>query len=381
MLKLFCFLLVLWNERTLAVPLVQTPGVSEVVKIPTMGSFKASQVPPQTNCPQNQLGLVPLTGLVDGGSLIVASGTKKLLTTSSLLGFNGVLNRITISSNSSLVFDDINMNLKVREIVVNEGGYLTMGSDSCRILSKINITFYGSSATSTHSDPSTSSAITTTPSKGLLIYGTASIHGKYYHPTWTRLATTAKNKTSTLRLQDNVNWDIGQTVLITTTVIYDCADEWATAWCEKKTHQNELRQIVAVSMNDATSTYLLTLNAPLTYEHYGGYEYQAEVALLTRNILFNGQQTNDNFGGHSKVIGQSAKAQFSSVQAENFGQLNVLGRYPFHFHMMFESDGAHASYFEDCSVTNSNFRCYTVHGTNQTRLSRNVAYNAKGRGV
>jgi hypothetical protein len=37
-----------------------------------------------------------------------------------------------------------------------------------------------------------------------------------------------------------------------------------------------------------------------------------------------------------------------------------------------------ASFFQDCSVTNSQFRCYTVHGTNATRLSRNVAYNVWG---
>ena len=60
------------------------------------------------------------------------------------------------------------------------------------------------------------------------------------------------------------------------------------------------------------------------------------------------------------------------------GQLNVLARYPFHFHMMRTSAGTFNSFFQDCSVTNSNFRCYTVHGTNNTRVSRNVAYNAKG---
>ncbi len=36
------------------------------------------------------------------------------------------------------------------------------------------------------------------------------------------------------------------------------------------------------------------------------------------------------------------------------------------------------NYIQDCSVTNSNFRGYVVHGTNNTRLSRNVAYNVKG---
>jgi hypothetical protein len=47
-------------------------------------------------------------------------------------------------------------------------------------------------------------------------------------------------------------------------------------------------------------------------------------------------------------------------------------------HMMYESTGAKSSFFQDCSVVNSNFRGYVVHGTNNTRLSRNVAFNVKG---
>ncbi len=62
------------------------------------------------------------------------------------------------------------------------------------------------------------------------------------------------------------------------------------------------------------------------------------------------------------------------------GQLSVLGRYPFHFHMMGNGSNAAQSYFQDCSVIDSQFRAYVVHGTNFTRVSRNIAYNINGMG-
>jgi hypothetical protein len=39
----------------------------------------------------------------------------------------------------------------------------------------------------------------------------------------------------------------------------------------------------------SSTTCAVKLTAPLQYTHYGGFEYQAEVALLTRNILVQGR--------------------------------------------------------------------------------------------
>lgn len=100
--------------------------------------------------------------------------------------------------------------------------------------------------------------------------------------------------------------------------------------------------------------------------------------LLTRNILLRGIDSGDSFGCHSKIVGSSAVGKFSGVQAENCGQLNILGRYPFHFHMIGSGASATTSYFQDCSVTNSNFRSFVIHGTSSTRISRNVAFRVMG---
>lgn len=353
---------------------------SEVAKIPTMGPYTTSMDVIPSNCPHKLAGMQTISGLTNGQDLVIAAGTTMLLTTSSLANFAGVIRRITVSNLGTLVFDDVKMNLRVNEIVVQEGGNLFIGSETCRMSNFITITFHGSKTSSSARDSASSGLITPTSltSKGMLIYGQANIHGKRYHPTWTRLSVTASAGSTTLYLQDRVNWVVGQTILITTSIPWDCHGEWQSSYCHNTPHQNELRNITSVNMDVANNVYTIVVNKPFTYHHYAGSEYQAEVALLSRNIVFKGEQTNDNFGGHVKVIGQSSSAKISGVQAENMGQLNVLGRYPFHFHMMYESTGALQSYFQDCSVTNSNFRCYTVHGTNSTRLSRNVAYNAKG---
>jgi len=45
------------------------------------------------------------------------------------------------------------------------------------------------------------------------------------------------------------------------------------------------------------------LDAPLSFLHYAGKEYQTEVALLSRKILFNGNgKANNGFGGHIMIM-------------------------------------------------------------------------------
>jgi len=286
-----------------------------------------------------------------------------------------VFHRITVSSGATLVFKDTDISLAVEEIVVNKDGALLIGKETCRYNSKISITFHGSRATSSLTNTPTLN----TTSKGLLNYGRVEMHGKLFYPTWTRLAYTATklDASSRIYLQDKVNWEVGQEILITTTVYYDCPSFYQKVWCGNNVHQNERRVIKALSMNDATQTYTLSIDKPLDFTHYAGLEYQAEVALLSRNVLLKGSTSAvvDNFGCHTQNIGEASLARYSSVQAESCGQMNVVGRYPFHFHFMKE---APTSYFQYNSVTNSFYRAYTIHGTNSTQVTGNTAFNIMG---
>jgi hypothetical protein len=113
----------------------------------------------------------------------------------------------------------------------------------------------------------------------------------------------------------------------------------------------------------------------IQHYHYGGPEYQTEVALLSRSITLQGgpQSESRSKGGHVKVMGQ---ARMQGVAAFRMGQRNLVGFYPFHFHHLGWVNGE--SYVSDCAVYNSFYRCFVVHGTHNLLLKDNVAFHAAG---
>jgi hypothetical protein len=54
-------------------------------------------------------------------------------------------------------------------------------------------------------------------------------------------------------------------------------------------------------MDTTHNIFAIALDAPLSYGHFASREYQAEVVLLSRRITFRGQESGDNFGGHTMV--------------------------------------------------------------------------------
>ena len=342
---------------------------SEVVTVLAMEDASSISTNPRANCPFLWPSLSPFPSVVDGQDVLI---TSSVIVKATSIPSNIILNRITIQKNGILIFDDDNYSIHVREIYIQAGGSLYIGSETCRINNFINIVFHGSFL-----DSSSVDSVTGTTSKGLISEGNVDMHGKLFLPTWTRLAATALAGSSVVFIQQIANWEVGQQIVLTTTVYYDCSDQFRK-YCEGKRHQNEVRTIVAVAMDSSTKSFAISIDKPLVYNHYAGIEYQGEVALLSRRITVEGSQSHDTFGGHMKVKDATSQGRFSGVAGVNLGQLNILGRYPFHFHLMQNSVGAQNSYIQDCAVLNSQFRCYTVHGTNSTRLSRNVAFNATG---
>jgi len=186
---------------------------------------------------------------------------------------------------------------------------------------------------------------------GVQSNGAVDIHMKQFFPTWTRLAASAKVGDRAIWLQKPVNWQVGQAIIVTTSAYRD----------EPTNHQNEERRIVAVNGS------VIVLDQPLTFFHYAGVEYQAEVALLSRRFMINGYgSANAGFGGHIMIMGEG---RISGVELYDMGQLNQMARYPLHFHRAGERP---TSYFSDNSVIKSNFRCYVIHGTNQAKVMRNT---------
>ncbi|TWU60317.1 G8 domain protein [Rubripirellula tenax] len=185
-------------------------------------------------------------------------------------------------------------------------------------------------------------------------------------------------------------WEVGDEIVIASSS-YDYADE-------------DVRTITAVSSASGNRT-VLTLNEPLSYRHYGAIEsykdgelsidMRAEVALLNRSIRIQGtQDTDSNFGNRARYgttsgrnLGIGAHAMFmpnsgliaiDSVQFDKMGQTGIVGRYPIHWHLGANRAG---DLLRNSSVTNSNNRGVTVHGTQGLLIEGNVLHDIHGHGI
>ena len=72
----------------------------------------------------------------------------------------------------------------------------------------------------------------------------------------------------------------------------------------------------------------VTVKENLLYTHWGTGVEKAEVGLLTRKIVFQGDEDSNStlFGGH--LIMRPATLHISGVEFTRFGQKGLMGRYP-----------------------------------------------------
>jgi len=130
------------------------------------------------------------------------------------------------------------------------------------------------------------------------------------------------------------------------------------------------------------SGYRLTLNEPIgpttTLKDHS--VMAVEVALLSRNIVWEGGEGSDDLmGGHFWILRTPGVPQhLEGVDIQNFGQQGVLARYPIHVHFGYESNSVEIL---RNTIRDSNQRCLSIHGTNSTLVQDNVAYNIKGKSL
>ena len=164
-----------------------------------------------------------------------------------------------------------------------------------------------------------------------------------------------------LYLQDEVDWEVGQQIVLVTTAMRDSRD-----W-----HQNEAFTIVSIvtastgSFPEPEIKTMITLSAPVAFEHIARPEYQGEVALLSRTIKIQGHESDSEpmdasapgstcalekadgsaagysgfgysqhscpdkdltgYGGHM-IVHEGGKGYVEGVELFRMGQTNVLGR-------------------------------------------------------
>jgi cell migration-inducing and hyaluronan-binding protein len=108
------------------------------------------------------------------------------------------------------------------------------------------------------------------------------IVGKPVDIVWTKLAATANAGLSVIKVQDSVTWTNGDKIII------------ASTGPANSVVQNELHTVVSVAADGVT----ITINGTLQFDHLGvmeiagshSLEYRAEVGMLTRNIVIQGDR-------------------------------------------------------------------------------------------
>lgn len=194
--------------------------------------------------------------------------------------------------------------------------------------------------------------------------GTLDLHGRRLR-TWARLDATVGRGGDRITLDADVPWGPGDRIAIAP------SGYW-------RQHDEE-RTITGVSGRT------LELDEPLDYRHWGELQTfdghtvdeRAEVALLTHNVVVQGDAPGDDgFGGHVMVMGGST-ARIEGVELAGMGQRKALRRYPVHFHM----DGvAKGSYLRRSTIHHSFNRCVVVHGTHGLVVRDNVCFDHAGHG-
>ena len=117
------------------------------------------------------------------------------------------------------------------------------------------------------------------------------------------------------------------------------------------------------------------IKRPSTFEDNPN--YAVEVALLSRNIVFEGapDDSNDLHGAHLMVFLTGTPQLLQGVEFRNFGQQGNIARYPIHFHVCQDSCGSIVS---KNLIRESNQRCVVIHGTHNVKVEENIAYDTSG---
>uniref|UniRef100_A0A452HPS6 G8 domain-containing protein n=1 Tax=Gopherus agassizii TaxID=38772 RepID=A0A452HPS6_9SAUR len=134
------------------------------------------------------------------------------------------------------------------------------------------------------------------------------------------------------------------------------------------------------------------------YLHVGevvdGIDMRAEVGLLTRNILIQGEMEDscygqnqcqffsyDTFGGQIKIQRNFTSVHMAGVELKNMGQ-QILGSYPVHFHMTGDVDekGGYESptYLDNLAIHHCFSRCVAIHGTHGLLVKDTIGYDTLG---
>lgn len=160
--------------------------------------------------------------------------------------------------------------------ILVRGGLFEAGTEEFPYTSKLLITMH-----SNRSSPE----LPIFGNKVLAMYnGVLDLHGEPRNPTWTELDVTADIGSTTITMIRDVDWKVGEEIVIAPTGYFN--------------FEAEQRTIIAVDRTNPSKP-ILTLDKPLEFQHFAAIqrfgannedfiEMRAEVGLLTRNVMYRG---------------------------------------------------------------------------------------------
>ena len=273
-----------------------------------------------------------------------------------------------ISVYGALRFADKDLEIRANSIMVHAPGIFQVSNNAAPFTKKLSITLKGS-------DQSVDLMGMGTKFLGAMSGGKVEIIGEN-RMSWTQLGVSAARGSSTITLKENVDWRKGERIVIASSSL----------------NPDEVDERTITDVSGTT----VTLDKPLTYDHYGQLQTfagktldeRAEVALLTRNVVIQGDESSSasKFGGHVMIMGSSSalvetnpalrsSAKIQGVEFKRMGQFDRLGRYPIHWHRNSDSTG---DFLKDSSIHDSVQRGVVVHETDKVLVQNNVVYNTPG---
>jgi hypothetical protein len=265
----------------------------------------------------------------------------------------------------TLVADDTDVAITTDMLIVR-GGRFSIGTAAAPFARRATITLTGSTTADLPGAAGFGAKVLG------VMGGVLELNGKAGVSSWTRLsgADTAAG-VRRITVDSAAGWQAGDRIVI------------ATSSADMQAY--DLAEITAVNGN------AVDLAAPLKHAHFGTVrqignrpiDVRAEVGRLSRNIVVQGDAASEasKVGGHAMFMASDAGAsvQIAGVEFARMGQLDKLGRYPLHFHLM--GAGCKGCYVKDSAVRDSIQRGIVVHGTQGIALTGNVVFNTVGHNI
>jgi hypothetical protein len=206
--------------------------------------------------------------------------------------------------------------------------------------------------------------------------GRMEFHGAPLTRTWVKLKRGAEGAASSVFVAEPVEgWKKGDQIIVTSTRRQRDRRDGGDNFMDGA--QTEERRILSVGDREVfDGGYPIRLDKPLTFAHYADDKYQAEVALLTRNVVVESADP-EGVRGHTMYHRFSA-GSIGYAEFRHLGKKNELGRYSIHFHECGQT--MRGSSVIGASIWDSHNRWLTIHGTDYMVVRDCVGYKSIGHG-